>query len=290
MERLVRLDCSLLAVVTDTVKYVDALKQAEAFAEKYEHQVADMPMVVHALANYPWVREAIRPERINTLTGEYHGLKGGARSYRVLHSFGPLKTADALENALPNAGDYALMPVPDNDWAAIGGGNYNGQQVGIVDLHGLRNGDVPTPGTPYVVDLAIPDDYQLIPLVTDIKDVLEMHKSGRLTIFERGQLSADQFRLDDRVASVAGSPENVERLVKMLFSKKEERGEGWSSVGSYHRIEEVGFNPETKTRLVFLSYNDGGFGGSSCDGYWGRFVTLAGSAMGANPQSLAQQR
>src|SRR3989338_249590 len=290
MTKLVRLDCFLIAVVTDTVKYIEALKQAEALSEQHGHKVADMPMAVQAMANYPKVREAIRPERINTLTGEYHGLNGGARSYRVLHSFGPLKTADGFEKALSNAGDYALMPLSDNDCNAIGKGSYNGQQVDIVDLHGLRNGKVPSLGTPYVVDLAIPNDYKLIPLDADIKEALKMHNSGSLTIFERGQLSADQFRLDDRVASVAGSPESVERLVKLLFSKKEEAGEGWSSVGSYHSIGEVGFNPNAKARLVFLSYNDGGFGGSSCDGYLGRFVTLAGSPVGANPQGLAQQR
>ena len=84
---------------------------------------------------------------------------------------------------------------------------------------------------------------------------------------------------------IVGSPESREVLAKMLFGKKEDGGEGWSNIGSYHRINEVGFDAQAKGRLVCLSGSDYGLVGLSI-GIDGRFVGVgAGGAVCAKTAS-----
>jgi hypothetical protein len=87
---------------------------------------------------------------------------------------------------------------------------------------------------------------------------------------------------DDRVLMIMGRPESREALAKMLFGKKEEGREGWSNIGSYHRINEVGFDKQAKGRLVCLYGSNYGLVGY--DGIYisGRFVGVgAGGAVRA---------
>jgi hypothetical protein len=98
----------------------------------------------------------------------------------------------------------------------------------------------------------------------------------------RGQLDYDTFMQDDRVLMIMGSPESREALAKMLFGKKEEGGEGWSNIGSYHRINEVGFDKQAKGRLVCLYNYYIGLVGKLNINNSGRFVGVgAGGAVRA---------
>lgn len=223
----------VLAAVTDETYEVEARKEADKLAAKYSLRVADMPMAIQAMASHPEVREAIRPLWINTITGEYHGLRDGERFYEVGHSAGPLSTAKGLEKSVSKAGEYEFMKIADDEWVAVGKGNYDGQNVARVHLEDVKKGNVPAAGTPYTVFTRLDKD--------------------KSNINGSGQLSYDAFMKDDRVLMITGSLDAREALAKMLFGKKEEGGEGWSNIGSYHRINEAGFDAKAKGRLVFLS-------------------------------------
>ena len=265
MPQIVQIKSPVFAAVTDKTGYVKARKEADTLASKYGLRVADMPMTIQAMANHPEVREAIRPVWIDTITGEYHGQRDGERSYETWHSVGSLATAKGLEKAFSKAGEYAFMQIADDEWVAVGKGNYNGQDVARIHLDDVKKGSVPVAGTPYTV----------------------FTRLDKANINGRGQLTYDTFMSDDRVLMIAGSPDNREALAKMLFGKKEEGGEGWSNIGSYHRINKVGFDAQAKGRLVYLYGDCIGLGGNLYFGIYlsGRFVGVgAGGAVARETQ------
>ncbi len=241
MSQLVQIKSPVLAAVTDQTGYVKARNQAEKLSQENGLTVADMPMVIQAMTNHPEVREAIRPVWVDTITGEYHGQRDGERSYEAWHSAGSLATAKGLEKLFKQAGDYAFMPISDDEWVAVGKGSYNGQTVARVHLEDAKKGNVPVPGTPYTIFVRMDKD--------------------KPTINGRGQLDYDTFMQDDRVLMITGSPDSREALAKMLFGKKEEGGEGWANIGSYHRINEIGFDAQAKGRLADLGSSNDGLGG-----------------------------
>ena len=257
--QIVRIKTPVLALVTGPTGYLMAREEAEKRSQEKGLTVADMPMVIQAMANHPEVREAIRPTWVDTITGEYHGQRDGDRSYETWHSAGSLATAKGLEKAFSKAGDYGFMQIADDEWVAVGKGNYNGQNVARIHLDDIKKGSVPVAGTPYTVFTRLDKD--------------------KANINGSGQLTYDAFMSDDRVLMIAGSPDNREALAKMLFGKKEEGGEGWSNIGSYHRINKVGFDAQAKGRLVCLYGSGNGLDGWSISNV-GRFVGVgAGGAV-----------
>ena len=272
MSQIVQIKSLVLAAVTDKIGYVKARKEADKLASEHGLRVADTPMAIQAMANHPEVREAIRPVWIDTITGEYHGQRDGDRSYETWHSAGSLATAKGLEEAFSEAGDYAFMQIADDEWVAVGKGNYNGQNVARIHLDDIKKGSVPTAGTPYTVFTRLDKD--------------------KANINGSGQLTYDAFMSDDRVLMIAGSPDNREALAKMLFGRKEDGGEGWSNIRSYHRINEVGFDAQAKGRLVYLNYFNFGLFGLRNIYVSGRFVGVgAGGAVAREksaPQSIVQ--
>ena len=266
MSQIVQIKSPVLAAVTDKIKYVQARIQVEKFAKEHGLTVADMPMVIQAMTTHPEVREAIRPSWIDTITGEYHGQRDGDRSYETWHSAGSLATAKGLEKLFSHAGDYAFMSISNDEWVAVGNGSYNGQTIARVSLEDARKGDVPAVGTPYTIFVRLDKD--------------------KSNISGRSQLDYDTFMQDDRVLMITGSPESREALAKILFDKKEDGGEGRTSIGSYHRINEVGFDPQAKGRLVYLYNDDYGLGGIKYIANNGRFVGVgAGGAVRAKNDS-----
>ena len=269
MSQIVQIKSPVLAAVTDQTGYVKARKEADKLASEYGLRVADMPMAIQAMANHPEVREAIRPAWIDTITGEYHGQRDGDRSYETWHSAGSLATAKGLEEAFSKAGDYAFMQIADDEWVAVGKGNYNGQTVARIHLDDIKKGSVPTAGNPYTV----------------------FTRLDKANINGSGQLTYDAFMSDDLVLMISGSPDNREALAKMLFGRKEDGGEGWSNIGSYHRINKAGFDAQAKGRLECLYGSGNGLDGWSISNV-GRFVGVgAGGAVAREksaPQSIVQ--
>ncbi|MBI2133428.1 hypothetical protein HYU11_01975 [Candidatus Woesearchaeota archaeon] len=267
MSQIVQIKSPVLAAVTDQTSYVKARNQAEKLSNEHGLTVADMPMAIQAMTTRPEVREAIRPVWIDTITGEYHGQRDG-RSYETWHSAGSLATAKGLEKLFKQAGDYAFMPISDDEWVAVGKGSYNGQTVARVHLEDAKKGNVPAPGTPYTIFVRMDKD--------------------KPTINGRGQLDHDTFMQDDRVLMITGSPDSREALAKMLFGKKEEGGEGWSNIGSYHRINEVGFDAKPKGRLAYLDGYYYGLGGYYDIYNNGRFVGVGAGGAVAREKSASQ--
>ena len=287
MSQIVKGKSSVFAAITDKTDYVKARKEADKLAVEHGLRVADMPMVIQAMTTHPKVRKAIRSVCIDTITGEYHGQRDGDSSYEVWHSVGSLATAEGLEKVFPEADEYAFMTdeytfmkVVDDEWVAVGNGNYNGQNVARVHLDDAKKGNVPTAGTPYTV----------------------FTRLDKANINGSGQLTYDAFMSDDRVLMIAGSPDNREALAKMLFGRKEEGGECWSSIGSvhtiYNKINKAGFDAQAKGCLVYLAYQHYGLGSyedidlNGCFVGRGRFIGVgAGGAVAhekSAPQSIVQ--
>ncbi|MBI2664350.1 hypothetical protein HYX10_03340 [Candidatus Woesearchaeota archaeon] len=257
MSQIVQIKSPVLAAVTDQTGYVNARKEADKLATEYGLKVADMPMAIQAMANHPEVREAIRPDWVDTITGEYHGQRDGDRSYETWHSAGSFATPEGLEKVFSKAGQYTFMQIDDDEWVAVGKGNYNGQDVARIHLDDVKKGRVPAAGTPYTAFTRLDKD--------------------KANINGSGQLMYDAFMRDDRVLMIVGSPDNREALAKMLFGRKEDGGEGWSNIGSYHRINEAGFDAQAKGRLVYL--------GSNFDGLFGRVIYDDGRFVGVAPEA-----
>ena len=198
----------------------------------------------------------------DTVTGEYQGLRGEDRSYEAWHSVGSLATAEGLKKAFSKIGEYGFMLIPDDEWVAVEKGQYAGKEIVRVHLEDARKGKVPIPGTPYCISARLDKD--------------------KFVINPAGQLGYDSFMKDDRVLMIAGSPDCREALAKMLFGKKETGGEGWTVVGSYHRINDVDFNnKQPKGRLAYLSNYSNGLDGNRNSDIFGRFVGVgAGGAVG----------
>ncbi len=204
MSQIVQIKSFVLAAVTDQTRYVRSRNQAEQLSKVNGLIVADMPMVIQAMTTHPEVREAIRPKWIYTITGEYHGQRDGDRSYEAWHSAGTLATAKGLEKLYEQVGDYAFMPISDDEWLAVGRGSYDGHTVFRVHLEDARKGNVPAAGTPYTIFARLDKDK---PVIND-----------------KGRIDYDTFMADDRVLMITGSPESREALAKMLFGKKEDGG------------------------------------------------------------------
>ncbi|MCK4670488.1 MAG: hypothetical protein KAT43_04750, partial [Nanoarchaeota archaeon] len=109
-------------------------------------------------------------------------------------------------------------------------------------------------------------------------------------INDNDRLDYDTFMQDDRVLMIAGSPDNREALAKMLFGAKKDGGEGWDSVGSYHRINEVGFDTTARGRLVYLYYDVDGLGGDSGIYYSGRFFGVSDRVAQLSAEGAAHER
>ncbi|MFQ5474599.1 MAG: hypothetical protein ACE5DM_02065, partial [Candidatus Nanoarchaeia archaeon] len=144
MSQIIQAKSPVLAVVTDSMGYLEARKEVEQLAQEHGLGAADMPMAIQAMTNNPEVRGAVRPMCLDAITGEYHGQRDGEKSYEAWHSVGSLSTVKGLEEAFKNRrGDYSFMTIDDNEWVTVGSGKYLGQDVARVHLDDAKKGDVP---------------------------------------------------------------------------------------------------------------------------------------------------
>lgn len=274
-------------VAPPIIGYIESRNQIESLVKKYNCfnlAAADMPMLIHA-ATDDNILNIIRNLLFDTVTGEYHGMRDGHRSYEVWHSAGSLATAKGLEKAISDVDEYSFTPVPNEEWDAMGEGRYNRKKVKRVHLGDLRAGNVPKFGTPYTISLDLPDDYKLIPRNAPMNEVLERYNRGGLIIFERGKLNADQFRIDDRVLSILGSPENREMFYKIMLKSHqqffapagipEEELVQFFSINSFHRIKEIGFYQQARGRLIYVYFVDDSIDGDRLVEPGGSFVHIS---------------
>ncbi|MCK4670497.1 MAG: hypothetical protein KAT43_04800 [Nanoarchaeota archaeon] len=257
MQKIIQLNSPVLGAVTSFADnmcmcYIPARKKIEELAQEYYLRVADLPMTIHAINNNCEIREALRRKWLDTITGEYHGLRDGDRSYEIWHSVGSLSTLNGLEQAFSIAEGYGFMKIGNNEWDAIGKGTFNRRVVPRVHLEDVKKGNVPNIGTPYTVFVRLDKDSPII------YDTSPDH--------DYDQIGYTRFMRDDRILMLAGSPDNREALAKLLFGARKDGGDGWDSVYSYHRINEVDFHSIARGRLVGLyRFFDCGIGGNTLD-------------------------
>lgn len=251
--------------VTDTLNYLNARSQADDEARKDNLKVVGMPGLITAFQTWADLREAVRPNWVTVNSAEYN-LRNNRRQrvYVVAHEEGPLSTTEGLRDHSKDVRTYGFMPIEDHGFVKD-----------AIDFRDARRGDVPSAISPYSIKVPLPKDYLVIPTDTDIASVRKLHKQGKPVIFESGQLTEPQFRLDDRVLSVCGSPELVDTLAHQMYDSREESGEGWYSLGSYHRIQEADLN--NSGRPLFLNFINDGLVGDNIY-YIGRFVLVAPEA------------
>ena len=272
MANIIQRESPILAVITEIQSYMNARADIDAQTKELAKAdklvvVADIPMAIRAMTNNPEVRKAVRPTWIDSVSIEQQGKRDGDDVYEVSHSTGSFATLEGLKAGLESGIDvYGFMVVPDTEWAEAGKGKYLGKEVPRVSLSDLRAGkNIPSIGTPYTVFTKMKDNPNINP---------------------RGQLTYDQFMNDDRVLMTCGSPEEREALAKMLFGKTEEGGEGWSNVGSYHRLEaRFGTN---KGRPAYLHNNHAGLDAYFVRHASGRFLGVAPEALVARGVELVR--
>ncbi len=233
----------VLAAISDRIAYINSRREIEGISGEHGLKVVDIPAAISMITAHPCVREAIIPDWIDTITGEYHGRRNGDRYYEVWHSAGSLSTAKGLAGSFPRSAENAFMSITEAEWSSAQKGFSNGRIVVRVHLNDIRKDDVPEPSVPYTVYVNLDKD--------------------ELNIGRSGQLSYDSFMRDDRVLMLAGSSKNRELLAGLFFRKKEDGGLGCGSVGSYHRIRVIPFEERAKGRLTYLYMNDKGLGGVS---------------------------
>ena len=246
---------ALLATIIERWGYVAARKEVGRSAQENYLSVADVPLLIQAMSHHPEVRKTIRPQWVDTLTSECLGLRNGQTSYEAWHSVGSLATVEGLENSFSKKGAYGFMPISEDEWGAVGTGDGRAR----VSLDDVKRGDVPA-GMPYSI----------------------FAYADTLSVDER-PLTHERFLRDDRVLMISGSLENRELLTRMLFSEKEEGGEGWHAVENMYHVPACFDNP--RGRLLCLGDNNTGFFGSELARV-GRFAAVrqdAGGEGGGEP-------
>jgi hypothetical protein len=184
-----------LAAVTARRAYVHALREAEGFGDKFGLSVADMPMVIQAASNHNDVRSAIVLHWADTLTGEYHGMRDGKRSYEVWHSMGPLTRANELGALFSQRGSDGFIPIPAGAWAAA----VDESSSTRLSLSEVKRGEAPKPGSKYSIFTYLDED-----------------RPNILT----GSLTHDEFMHADNVLMLAGSLEGRNALAEIVFSHR----------------------------------------------------------------------
>ena len=266
MTQTIKPESSVLAIIKNSEKYLDARKQIEWIAQEHGLRVADMPLIIQALTSHPEVRKAVRPEYLDSSTTEYYGQRDGKRSYEAGHGAGSLATPKGLQAAFEREfektlkndpgnlrNDHRFITIDDDEWAAIGNGEYLGKDVPRVHLDDARKGDVPAAGTPYTI-FTNPD-------------------RDRPTI-AKGNLEYDAFMRDDRILMLTGSPDGREALAGMLFGAKKDGGEGWKANKIHHYMDDANFDTPSG-RLLRLRVGNNGLNSQGFTDKYGRFLAVS---------------
>jgi len=226
----------IIAGITDVQSYVTARTQAEQFAKANGLHVATMPALIDAFAD-PEIRGAVRLRFADTTSIEMQGKRRNAHVYEVSHGASRLSNLEGLKEGWQNMGACGFMPV--TDWAEIE------KAQNYVHISDIKNGEVP-----------------------EEKHTVFVRVNKDKPNFQEGQLTYDEWMVNDIVLVRCGSEERRTNLAKVLY-----KGENRSEIGNYHRIAEVGFG-ENRGCPVFLYGSGGGLLGFDYIGDFGRFLVV----------------
>lgn len=253
-----------VAITDPGLNYFDARNQAATAEEFKGLKLTNMPRLIELLKDEK-IAKAIRESYADTISGEFHTTIKDNRVYAAAHGNHPLIAVKRLKEGIKKQDQYGFIPLGKDETKTL--------FKDMVPIGDVKSGYDASNQT-IAINLG-KQGYNLIPLNTDMKDVMSMYKAGKIIIFERGQLSEDQFKIDDRVLANCGSEEYRTVLGERFFKK-----EGRKTAGSYHRIQERSFD-QPVGRLVVLGGDNYGILGYDILGDDGRSVGSSNSARGA---------
>lgn len=215
----------------------EARKTSARLSKKYDLCIANMPMIIDVLKE-AYSRMGSIDLSLTSNSLECQGLRKNKFFYEVWHSAGSISTAKGLMKIIYNQNDDRSFNIPESEWESMGKGVFGRETIERVHIQDLKKGQVPSERTPYTVYTPIPEDYQLIPLGKSLKKLLPKIKKNELIIFEPGKLNYEQFMIDDRIAAICGSLENVEALARIRFRSRKINESGMTgTISSKHYID-----------------------------------------------------
>jgi formylglycine-generating enzyme required for sulfatase activity len=288
MKKLIGLQGNIEAAALDFPKnYREAFCEIEQYSQENALAICDLPMAIRAMSVNDTIRKIARCKYLDVLTAEYHGKRDDVSVYEVWHSAGTLSTNSSFIKSSLDQDTQGFSVVDNDEWIAMGCGDYHDVTIPRIDsLSELRAGNnIPDPGFPYICSLTLDPEFQLIPLNVEKNEVLKKYNKNRVVIFESGQLNSWQFKLDDRMLCLCGSPSNRDLLWEIIFKKVTEGGEGRADFGSHHEIHSSQENPrfESVGRRVFF-YNDNTGIVGRIYGY-GNFIAVSKRILSLHPHS-----
>ena len=268
----VRIESVVLALLRNHLPTVDALEETEWLSKQYGLQTADMPMLITSLYHEKAIHDAARkkvlvknPEAVSskyagtrkyvdTTSGEYLGWRNGKLFYEVWHGLGSLSNPEGLRKGLSEQDIWGFMPVYSSEWDNAGKGKYRGEDVLRIHVDGSFNGDVPPPGTPYMIFACLYEDYF----------------SGNW------KLNDDGPEVNDTLLMLTGGIKPLELYCDLILKPEEEGGEGFSSIKTYPPSLPSRAKPEipAKGRLLRLMRDDRGVLGRDEQVTSGRFAAV----------------
>ena len=268
----VRIESVVLALLRNHLPTVDALEETEWLSKQYGLQTADMPMLITTLHYEKAIHDAARkkvlvknPEAVSakyvgtrkyvdTTSGEYLGWRNGKLFYEGWHGLGSLSNPEGLRKGLSEQDFWGFMPVYSKEWDDAGKGKYRGEDVIRIHVDDAFNGDIPPPGTPYMIFACLYED----PFSGNWK------------------LNDDGPEVNDNLLILAGGIKPLERYCDLILKSEEEGGEGFSSIKTHPLSLPSRAKPEipAKGRLLRLMRDDRGILGRNEQVTSGRFAAV----------------
>ena len=268
----VRIESSVIALLRNHLPTADALEETEWLSQQYGLQTTDMPLLITALYYEKAIHDAARkkvvvknPEAVSakyvgtrkyvdTTSGEYLNWRDGKLVYEVWHGLGSLSTPEGLQKGLSEQNLWGFMPVYSNEWTDAGKGKYRGEDIIRIHVSDAFNGDVPQPGTPYIIFAYPYEDYF----------------SGKWKLNDNGP------DISDKMLMYAGGINSLEMYADLILKPEEEGGEGFSTINEHPLWLPSLMKPgiPAKGRLLRLMRDDMGISGRDEQVTSGRFAAL----------------
>ena len=294
-----RITSSLIALFRNHLPTVEALEETIWLSQKYGLQTADMPTLITAMHAEKAIHDAGRKKvdvnpnavsarymgerkNIDTITGEYSGWREGKLFYEVWHGFGSLSTPEGLQKGLEKnkeleqkiktasesptkesltkqISEEGFLFISDEEWVNAGKGKYRGEDVIRVHVNDALEGNVPPPGTKYIIYACPEED----------------------SFSDSPVLNYDMVSADKRLVMISGGPETLRQYEELTFNQESEGGEGFPTIKAYPpyllshgKNDSVTSNFPARGRLVRMMGKNKGLNGCNGRANTGRFAAI----------------
>ena len=251
------------AVLTDSLRILEALRQAEEEATTHGLHIAAMPEVATTVGKLENVKALTRPLFVDTVTAEYYGIRGSSYFYEIAHGCGPLAAVDGLEQAVARKNNRRYFTLAHKDWEQLGKGIYKENNFPRIHLDDIKRDDVPALGTPYLIFVRPAED--------------------KYAAFPFNAYDKKAFMEDDGVLMRVGSREARELLGDALFKDEVYNPLGLVCVDNLSDIASMNGDATPKGRLLSLGSHDEGIRSIETATGTSRFLVV-------DPEYIAKKR